>query len=99
MDEMKEQILELKLAKSAVLEEKLKLQEDLQHAKVEIEKAHENIQKTMQETEDYRVMHKSAEERCHKLEDETQNLYESMRNLRDEIEVRDEQISENMMTV
>ena len=29
MDEMKEQILELKLAKSAVLEEKLKLQEDL----------------------------------------------------------------------
>ena len=44
----------------------------------------------MQETEDYRVMHKSAEERCHKLEDETQNLYESMRNLRDEIEVRDE---------
>lgn len=53
----------------------------------------------MQETEDYRVMHKSAEDRCYKLEDETQNLYESLRSLREEIEVRDEQISENMMTV
>lgn len=87
------------MAKTAVIEEKLHMHDEIQSIKTQLEKAREELKKVKEESEDYRTKFEKLTADHANLQSESTAMEQHFMRFREEIEARDEQIADNLFQI